>query len=256
MNTEQAKAILLLYRPGTADAAAPEFAEALQQVKHSTELCRWFDVQLAAHEKIRRPFRAIIVPQGLREQIISERPPAVGRSLSFKRVAVMCVVAVLLCFLGEPLFQKAAHWQRERAAMRFANYSEGMVLNAINAYGMDLATNNLQQIRAYFAAQHRPADYALPPSLEKATATGCVASEWHGHPVAMICFRSPGKPAEQGSDLWFFVIDRELLRDAPQNHQPQFSVVAGVPAASWTSGKQTYLVALQGDVGRLKATLQ
>jgi hypothetical protein len=256
MTTEQAKEILLLYRPGTADAEDPQTAEALALAKGDGELRLWLEAQMAMHEKIRRQFAAIPVPEGLREQIISERPAEAGRSFSFTRVAVMCAVVFLVYFSGSFLFQQSAHWWREREAMRFTNYSAGMVAKAINAYGMDLNTADLTQIRAYFATHQRPANYSMPPNLEKAAATGCVASDWHGRPVAMICFRSPGKAADQGSDLWFFVIQSNLLRDAPQNSTPEFSVAGGVPVASWTAGGQTYLLAYQGDVGQLKAMLE
>jgi hypothetical protein len=256
MTTEQAKEILLLYRPDTSDANDPQTAEALELAKGDGDLRLWLDAQVAAHEKIRRQFAAIPVSEGLREQIISERPVETGRSFSFGRVAVTCVLIVLVYFSGSFVFRQSAHWWQEREAMRFTNYSEGMVFRAINAYGMDLATADLKQIRAYFAAHQRPADYALPPNLAKATATGCVAGTWHGRPVAMICFRSPGKAADQGSDLWFFVINSRSLRDAPQNNTPEFSMAGGVPVASWTADGQTYLLAYQGDVGQLKAMLE
>ena len=256
MTTEQAKEILLLYRPGTGDADDLETAKALELAKHDRELHLWLDNQLAAHEKIRRQFAAIPVSEGLREQIISERPTESKRSFSFARVAAVCAVIVLGYFAVPFLAHQSENWWQEYEAMRFPSYSEGMVVKAINSYGMSLATGDLQQIRAYLAAHQRPADYSLPANLEKATATGCVAESWYGRPVAMICFRSPGKAADQGSDLWFFVIQSNYLRDAPQNPTPEFSVADGVPVASWSAGNQTYLLAYQGDVGQLKAMLQ
>jgi len=257
MTTEQAKEILLLYRPGAGDADDPQTAEALALVKHDQDLRLWLDSQLAAHEKIRQQFMAIPVSEGLREQIISERPVVeTKRSFSFARVAVVCAVVVLGYFAVPFVAHQSKNWWEAHQALRFPSYSEAMVMKAINSYGMSLETSDLQQIRAYFAAHQRPADYSLPATLAKATATGCVAESWYGRPVTMICFRSPGKTADQGSDLWFFVIQSNLLRDTPQNTTPEFSMAGGVPVASWSAGNQTYLLAYQGDVGQLKAMLQ
>jgi len=42
MNHNEAKDILLLYRPGTADVADPQIAEALALAQRDAELARWF----------------------------------------------------------------------------------------------------------------------------------------------------------------------------------------------------------------------
>ena len=73
MNRDEAKTILLLYRPGTADAADPQTAEALALAKGDPELASWFETHCARQFVIGEKFRQIAVPAGLKEQIISEQ---------------------------------------------------------------------------------------------------------------------------------------------------------------------------------------
>jgi hypothetical protein len=53
MNSEQAKEILLLFRPGTADRDDPEFAAALEQTTRNRELADWFAEHCARQQAIR-----------------------------------------------------------------------------------------------------------------------------------------------------------------------------------------------------------
>ena len=52
MDSRQAKEILMRYRPGSADASDPEFALALEQVKHDPQLARWFDQHRAFQDAV------------------------------------------------------------------------------------------------------------------------------------------------------------------------------------------------------------
>ena len=73
MNRNEAKTILLLYRPGTTDAGDPEIAGALALAKQDPELTRWLAEHCARQEAVRAGFRKITAPAGLKEQIISEQ---------------------------------------------------------------------------------------------------------------------------------------------------------------------------------------
>ena len=70
---QEAKQILALFRPGTADEEDPLFFEARQMAKTDPELARWFDDHCEAYLALRWKFQAIPVPPGLKEQILSER---------------------------------------------------------------------------------------------------------------------------------------------------------------------------------------
>ena len=72
MTPQQAKEILSLYRPWAADAHDPEFAEALSLVRQDAELARWFEEHCVVQSAIHERFRQFPVPEGFKEQIISE----------------------------------------------------------------------------------------------------------------------------------------------------------------------------------------
>ena len=106
MNQDEAKDILLLYRYGTADAADPQFAEALALSKHDPELKHWLVRHGALQFVLREKFRAITAPAGLKEQIISEQP-ALVKSFFWRQnarlvgnLAATAVVAALLVLLA------------------------------------------------------------------------------------------------------------------------------------------------------------
>ena len=209
MNRDEAKTILLLYRPGTADAGDPEIAAALALAKQDPELTRWLVEHCARQEAVRAGFRKITAPAGLKEQIISEQA-AQEKMLSWRRRAVLAAAAVVVA-----LVVLAPLWFQPRGNDdTFAIYRSRMAGVALRGYGMDLATNNPAPIRAYLAQKQAPADYVLPAPLEKTAVTGCAIEGWQGAKVSMICFRT-GKPLPPGqqSDLWLFVVDRAAVKE-------------------------------------------
>ena len=99
MNRQRAKEILLLYRPGPSGDGDPEFAEALGLLKQDQELCRWFEAHRAAQDAIRRGFKSIVLPDALKEQIISERPWHT-RPVSARHLVATVAVALALFAVG------------------------------------------------------------------------------------------------------------------------------------------------------------
>src|SRR5438045_2813900 len=73
MNSQQAKEILGLYRPGTADQQDADFAAALALAKSDATLQGWFEEHCALQAALQAKFRQIPIPEGLKEQILSER---------------------------------------------------------------------------------------------------------------------------------------------------------------------------------------
>ena len=73
MNTEEAKYVLLGYRPHTGEAPDPDTVEALELTKRDTDLGRWLAGHCARQDALRAKFRSIKAPAGLKEQIISEQ---------------------------------------------------------------------------------------------------------------------------------------------------------------------------------------
>ena len=122
-----------------------------------------------------------------------------------------------------------------------------MVRVALTGYAMDLETNDLTQVRSYLARQDAPADYTLPPGLQKTALTGCAVQKSAGRKVTMVCFRT-GRPVAPGatSDLWLFVVDRAALANPPNSRQPALAKVNRLITATWTDGNKVYLLGVAG----------
>jgi len=251
VNHDEAKHILLLYRPGTADAEDPQIAEALAAAKRDRELAAWLEEHCARQEAVRAKFRQITVPAGLKEQIISEQA-ARERISSWRRNGLFAVTAVVA-----GLVVLASLWfTRQSNDDTFAIYRSRMAKIAQTGYRMDLATNSPAAIRAYLAASDAPADYALSASLAKTATTGCAVENWRGAKVSMVCF-STGRPLAPGqsSDLWLFVIGRAAVKDAPAAAAPRFAQVNNLMTATWTEGDKLYVLGTEGDEAALRQYL-
>jgi hypothetical protein len=250
VNVNEAKNILLLYRPGTADAEDPQIATALALAKMDPELARWLELHCARQFVISQKFRQIAVPAGLKEQIISEQA-ARGRPI-FRRphLALAAAMVLLVCLV-------AMLWlPRQPKDDTLAVYQHQMAGIALRGYGMDLTTNDSAQIRAYFAQKQSPADYVLSGPLQKAVVVGCAVEGWRNVKVSMICFRTGHPlPANQSSDLWLFVVDRASVKDAPEISQLQFSVVNQLNTAVWVMDGKIYLLGAVGDEATLRKFL-
>jgi hypothetical protein len=252
MNRDDAKNILLLYRPGTADAADPQVTEALSLVKQDAELAGWFSDLSTRQEVLRAKFRQIQAPAGLKEQIISEQAAREKIVVWWRQPALTAVAAIVVILLA-----LSAIWlQLPPPDNTLAIYQSRMVRAALGGYAMDLVTTDPAQIRAYLKQNHAPADYVLPASLEKVALTGCAIQGWQGMKVSMICFRT-GKPLAPGeqSDLWLFVIDRTLVKNAPPNGPPQVAQVNQLITATWTRGDKLYLLGTEGDEQTIRQLL-
>lgn len=254
MTRDEARNILLSYRPGTDDPQDPATREALRLAEQDVELGRWFAENRARQSAIRAAFRSIPPPSALSEQILSERPrlrrPRNGRKSA--GLVLACAVLLLLAFIG-------FEWKQHRAIqseLSFASYRGRMVRNALRIYSMDMETNSPAAIRAYLGQQQSRADYTLPAPLAETQATGCGVLTWQGHRVSMICFHSGGplKPGQK-TDLFLFVLNHSAAGHAPRGAVPQIVPVNRMITASWTEGDLTYVLAAEGDEGFLRKYL-
>ena len=241
MTVTQAKDILITSRSWARDDEDPEVAEALALCQKDADLAKWFADHSARQEALRAQFNRIPVPEGLRQQITSEykarvpvrwwRQPAT--------VAVMACLVIALSGLSIWLtFVKAPGED-----LSFNGYRNRMVKTALRAYGMDLETNDVAQVRAYLAQNKAPADYVLPAALAQSPTVGCGVLSWQNQRVAMVCFRT-GKPLDPGakSDLFLFVIDGNEFGDKRPT-STEFAGVSQLVTASWREGDKVYLLA-------------
>lgn len=249
MNRDEAKEILLLYRPGTDDADEPQTAQALALAGRDAELSGWLKQHLAQQNRIRAKFRQITPPDGLKQLIISEHA-AEQRARANRRTLVFAAVALVLLCAGIFAFWPA------NAGNSLVDYRGRMVRVALTGYAMDLETNDMEQVRSFLARQGAPADYHLPPGLQKVTLTGCAVEKWNNQNVAMVCFRrsQPNAPGEK-SDLWLFVIDRSALSGALDMKSPEFAKVKRLSTAMWVEEDKIYLLGLEGDEQAIRSYL-
>jgi len=254
VNLQEARTILLYYRPGTADADDPQVAEALALAKTNPELGLWLEAQGVGQAALRAKFRQVTPPEGLREQIVSEYG-ASRRGLALRR-ALGLAVTVALLLLGLlavlwPLRQPAA-----TPANALADLQNSLVRTALSPYAMDLPTNNLASIRAYLAQRQAPADFTLPAPLRHTALSGCAVRVWQGARISLICFRT-GKPLPPGaaSDLWLFVVDRAAITNAPPATAPQFAKINRLMTATWTESEQLYFLGMVGPEAELESFL-
>ncbi len=250
MTPEEAKTILLLYRPGTIDAGDPEVAAALSLAKQDPELTRWLVEHFARQEAVRAGFRKITVPAGLKEQIISEQ--AAKAKAGYRRPAVFLAVAVVLVALAV----LAPLWFQSHRDDAYASLRDQLASVALRGYGMDLVTDDSAQVRAYLARQNAPSDYVLPAPLGKTAVSGCAIEDWRGAKVSLVCFRT-GKSLPPGvqSDLWLYVIDRAAVKNAPPAGEHRFARVSRLMTVAWTEGDKLYVLGTVGDEQTLRQYL-
>ena len=231
MTTTQAKDILLLYRPGTADAEDPRVVAAIALARRDPELARWFEQHCAFQNALRTKLRQIEVPAHLKAALLAQqnivRPP-----IWWQRPAWLSAAAAVVLFLGV-----AAIWLKPANPNRFANFQARMVSTAVREYRMDLVTNDMRQLRQFIAGRGAPSGYQLTKGLEKLQLTGGGCLQWRSHPVAMVCFN-------RGDDqmLFLFVMKRSALKDPP-SETPEVSKVTELQTVSWTQGEYTYVLA-------------
>ncbi|MBC8094521.1 MAG: hypothetical protein H7Y43_01795 [Akkermansiaceae bacterium] len=252
MTTREAKEILLLYRPGTADSEDSSFTQALQLCEQDEELKAWFEAHCSVYQSLRGSLKQMPVPEGLKEQILAERIVKVPTFWNAPKQRVVmagltvAAVAILLLFQWLPPAQETG----------YPGFRDRMISKALRSYRMDLETENPERVRAYLAEQKAISNYELPQGLQRAKMTGCAATTWQGKPVSMICFHS-GKPLRPGqtSDLWLFIAESTSVPDAHPGATPRTEQVHTVTAASWSDKGKTYVLAIEGDAETLKKYL-
>jgi hypothetical protein len=251
VNNQQAKDRLMLYRRGHAEEEEPDIREALAAAKQDPELGRWFEEHCAVQEALRAKFRQIPVPEGLKEQILSERKAHTTPGFPRRALPLAATVAALLLLAGV-----AGLYLRPVEDLSYSGFRQRMAKYALRDYPrMDLTTSDPGQIRR-FLVQKGHGDYVLPASLEsRAASTGCALLRWQNKPVTMICFNSGGGAAAGEPDLFLFIVARSGVPNAPQPGPPQFSQINRLAAASWSAGDNTYVLETLGEEALLRKFL-
>jgi hypothetical protein len=235
VNREQAKEILLLYRPGTRDGDDPEVAEAIRFAEQDPELGKWFAQQKEFQSAMRAKFREIQAPERLKLALLAQQKIVQPPLQFWERPTLWAAAAIFVALLVLVNF-----WLRPSIPDRFTHYRETMVNAAVRMYGMDLETNDPVQLRQFIARKGAPADYDLTKGLAMLQLKGGGLLRWRGNPVSMVCF-----DRGNGSTLFLFVMKRSGLKDPPppSAEGAVLETVDGLMTASWTRGEDTYVLA-------------
>jgi hypothetical protein len=250
VDSRQAREILSVYRPGSADAADPQMAEALDQVKLDPELAAWFHEHCAVYTAIRAKLKAVPVPPGLKRQIIVGQAdhariiplPAPAKILLAAAAVVLLTTIVWFTFNTRPSENTFARYRDHvaRSVQRTTEY-------------MKMYSTNQTDVLAYFVANQRPADFALSKTLQQLPAEGGSALTWNNHPVEMLCLNA-GPATGPRNDLWVWVMDKNAVPDAP-GASTQFRQVGNLMTASWSADDKIYVLAARGTGEDIKKFL-
>lgn len=242
MNRQQAKEILSLYRPDTADATDPAFDAALTACDTDAELKRWFDAHCDSYKAMRARFREIPIPEGFKEQILAEKKVHTETSRPVK--ALLYLATAMVIAVATFLFFRSGSFQERKDLAAFREWS---VSSSLRLYEMNLVTNDLGEIRSFLAQQKFDADFALPEALKtEAVPTGCALLQWHGRRVTMVCFHS-GEPLGPGktSDLFLFIAPASAVEEVPDSMS--LARVNPAATASWKENGKIYLLVADGS---------
>jgi hypothetical protein len=236
---QEAKEVLLLYRPGSADAEEPEIGQAMDVARRDPELGAWFKQHCAFQTAMRDRFRQIEVPAHFKVGILATQKPN-RPQYWWQRPVWMAAAAAAILFFGLVGF---GIWPP--VSQRFSNFQQRMVSAALREYRMDLVTSDPAKLRAFISDRGAPADYELPKKLEKLQLTGGGRLRWRNNPVTMVCLDRGNKQM-----LYLFVLKRAALKDPPAT-TPELAKVSGLQTVSWTKGDNAYLLAGPDEPGFL-----
>ena len=234
MTSEEAKRILLLYRPQTSDAADAEMHAALEQARRDPALQEWFERYCEGQASLRQKFAELPVPEDLKDAILAGRK-IVRPAFWWQKPAWLAAAAAVAI-----LFGVSALWPRSNSTDRFNLYRARMVRMALHEYRMDIVTNDLRQVQRYLDAKGGPADFAIPNRLEHLNVTGGGHIRWGKTPASMVCFDRGG-----GQMLFLFVINSAAVKGEPQRPTPL--KIGALQTLSWTQGRNTYVLAGPDD---------
>ena len=161
----------------------------------------------------------------------------------------MALAASILALLGASLFWAT----QQRSQTSFASFRRQMVeMLANGSETLDLHTQNLGDIRKHLAVNAGLKDFIVPASLENQPTYGCQTLTWNGRRVAMVCF----KQGDTGVVHCFIIDTADLPKPTPGTPTaPDVDQLGRWATATWERNGKTYMLAAEGETGRLRKLL-
>ncbi|MEH6532323.1 MAG: hypothetical protein V7735_13425 [Photobacterium frigidiphilum] len=239
MTSKEAKKFIVLHRPGLDDSLEPQIVEALELIKHDSELLAWYEKHIENERAISQSFKQIKVPVLLREKIMAENCPVQPANFRNNRTLInhIAVAAILLLLVTNALWFSLL-WQPSLDTYRI----DMARIVSVND-DLDIEARNLEDVRHGFYNIGWPTDYNLPDTLTSLHVLGGLALNWEQNKVSTLCLETDDKKY-----IWLFIIDSSALPDPPTKASPNFQYAGKLMTASWSLAGKTYVLA--GDVNK------
>lgn len=263
MNTEEAKAILQSFRPGSEDESDPHFKEALRLLEEDESLNEWFAQEMAFDQAFSAKLQEIHPPADLKTKILGQETtePEIeyskGTAIPFSQeensvswwrnpmfISMAASIIVLLGFITlliRPNTLQASEGDLPR-------FYDAVSYHADNFPGLATRSDNLDEIKTYLASHSVPTPGELPQGVRPMTPIGCVSYEWEGRSVAVICMG--GQKVHH-----LYVVHRaDFPNDIPPI-QPAFKQKGDQALAAWADSKNIYVLIVRGNTQHLEEIL-
>lgn len=246
MDSIRAKEILIRYRPGI-DPPDPEVLLALDFVRRDSILARWLEAQGAMQKAIRHSLSSIDCPPHLRARILAHRPKGTteGKQWFRRWQTILIGSAAILVVLG------ILHFLRpDKQSSPFALFRERAVRAVQRNYSMEMVTTNLAAAESYFAQNQAPSKFELPRPVQALPMIGCSVLDWGSNKVSLVCYECGHQER-----LFVFVAAEGAFTGSPKGVGVQLERIGKLETASWTQGRQTYVLASPDSEKGLKDRL-
>jgi len=246
MTRREAQEILLSCRPGRERADDPQVAAALELARTDPELREWYEQHRAWDAAVRKGLNSIPVPPDLRWEILAGPKVIKGPAHWWNRRAIVIAAAAAIAFL---ITLAVVLLKPDRTPNTFAEFRTDVIGTVLRNYGMQLETNDMEQIRAFLDSRGAPADYAVPRGLQQLRIAGCGVLNSQGKTVSMLCFEDT-----DNRQVWMFFAKAATWQDRPTG-EPRVERVISCATASWLEGDSLYVIASETSESSLRKLL-